>query len=401
MSIQSTQIIHIITETHGGAGVAARRLHQGLIGLGIDSRLVYRRGYCALPGATRWEPAAKLLWRVREKIERYWMEKRVAPGGGLFTNCRMPFPTTAQALGEPDWPSFFASLPANSPVFLSLHDTTFISGGCHQLDGCEKYSSGCGYCPKLRNPGRHDPSGKIFALKKKLLSRHKLCVAANSSYTLTLAKKSPLLASAAAMEIIHPGVDTTIFKPLDKEFCRQMLQLPNDKVILCFGAASTSYKDKGLDLLTECLNHTPLHEKVFCLVFGAGGERLPEVKCGWRFVGYTDSEHLMAAVYSASDIFVMPSRMETFGLTALEAMACGVPVIASKVGGLVDIILEEKTGFLVPADDYSSWVTAIGRLAKASSLREEYGHVGRERAMKYFDLKYVVQKQCDMYNKYV
>ncbi|WCJ59703.1 glycosyltransferase [Fontisphaera persica] len=147
------------------------------------------------------------------------------------------------------------------------------------------------------------------------------------------------------MEIIHPGVDTTIFKPLDKELCRQMLQLPKEKVILCFGAASTSYKNKGLDFLTECINHSSLREKVFCLVFGSGGERLHELKCGWRFVGYNDSEHLMAAVYSASDIFVMPSRMETFGLTALEAMACGVPVIASKVGGLVDIILEEKRAF--------------------------------------------------------
>ncbi len=402
----SITVTHIITETHGGAGVAARRLHEGLLGLGLNSRLVYRRGYCSAAGSRRCEPATRLWWRIREKVERYFLERQIRPGGGLFTDCRMPYPTRPGSICESgslfhlhwtawflDWPTFFSLLPSGSPIHLYLHDTTFISGGCHQLDGCDRFQNGCGYCPKLRKPGQKDLSAKIFKIKKRLFSRHKLFVAANSTYTLELAKKSPLFESAIACEIIHPGVDTGIFKPLEKKWCRNLLHIPENKIIICFGAASTAYQNKGLDFLIERLNQSSSRDSFCCLVFGSGGERLRELKCEWRFVGYNNSEHLMAVVYSAADIFVMPSRMETFGLTALEAMACGVPVIASRVGGLVDIVQDGETGLLVPYGDAQAWTEAIDLLANRKGLRLKYGAYGRRRATEHFDIKKAAEKQ--------
>jgi D-inositol-3-phosphate glycosyltransferase len=75
----------------------------------------------------------------------------------------------------------------------------------------------------------------------------------------------------------------------------------------------------------------------------------------------------------------MPSHYESFGMVALEAMACGIPVVASNVGGLVSTVVHGRTGFLVPAGDWQAFGQAIIRLLASPALREAYGRAGLER----------------------
>jgi D-inositol-3-phosphate glycosyltransferase len=87
--------------------------------------------------------------------------------------------------------------------------------------------------------------------------------------------------------------------------------------------------------------------------------------------------------YASADVVVMPSRYESFGMAALEAMACGTPVVASDVGGLSFIVRDGETGFLVPEGDPRAMADCLGRLLREPDLRARLGKRGAEVAREY------------------
>lgn len=103
-----------------------------------------------------------------------------------------------------------------------------------------------------------------------------------------------------------------------------------------------------------------------------------------EFVGMVDHERV-PALLRRHDIFVMPSRWEEFGVAAAEAASCGLPVIATRVGGIPEIVQDGITGLLVPPDDPHALAAAISRLAGDPQLRRQLGMAGRERIQKLYE----------------
>jgi D-inositol-3-phosphate glycosyltransferase len=93
--------------------------------------------------------------------------------------------------------------------------------------------------------------------------------------------------------------------------------------------------------------------------------------------------HLLSTYYRASDVVVVPSRSESFGLVALEAAACGIPVVASAVGGLLTLVDHGRTGFLVPERDPVEFARDIDRLLDDPNLANSMGAAAAERAQRY------------------
>jgi glycosyltransferase involved in cell wall biosynthesis len=106
-----------------------------------------------------------------------------------------------------------------------------------------------------------------------------------------------------------------------------------------------------------------------------------------RFLG---KQEPVEEILSIADIFMMPSGSETFGLAALEAMACGVPVIASRIGGLPELVVDGETGFLCDLGDLEGYTDAADRLLRDVDLHERMAKASRLRAEQSFDIGKIV-----------
>ncbi len=209
-------------------------------------------------------------------------------------------------------------------------------------------------------------------------------------------------ADPARIRVIPAGVDTELFRPRDQAAARADLGLPADQtLLLCVGRMEPL---KGIDALVRALalrhNRLPhLRSTLGALLVGGAPEDTPT---GWngeqrRLAALRDEQGVAQAVifagaqpharlrdyYAAADIFVMPSHYESFGLAALEAMACGTPVVASGVGGLTTIIEHNHSGLLAPPDDPPALADQIERLLREPELRARLRAGGLQRAAAY------------------
>ena len=159
------------------------------------------------------------------------------------------------------------------------------------------------------------------------------------------------------IEIVAPGVEHAFFAPGDKRGARKALELGSGPVLLFVGRIQPL---KGADVAVRSLAELGRKDAVLLIVGGASGtegetelahvhsliEELG-VEGQVRFVE-PQPHHILSTYYRAADVVLVPSRSESFGLVALEAAACGIPVVATGVGGLLNIVEHGRTGFLVP-----------------------------------------------------
>ena len=198
-------------------------------------------------------------------------------------------------------------------------------------------------------------------------------------------------------EVIHHGIDTEGFSPpVDRAALRRRLGLPEVDVILgCFGRiraqkGTDAFVDAAIDLLQDRPGMT-------ALVMGSATEGheafLGELKARAAAAGLADRIRFMPEVpvhdiadwYRALDLYVAPQRWEGFGLTPLEAMACGVPVVATRVGAFEEIVTED-TGSLVPPGDVPALASAIAALLDDAARRNRAGRAALERVRSRFRL---------------
>ena len=185
------------------------------------------------------------------------------------------------------------------------------------------------------------------------------------------------------------GVDLAKFRPLDQKEVRKQLGLNGEKVLLYVGRVEPL---KGLDLLVETAAQMEAgEENVRMMVVGGGGPGEPETDRVRRlaeerqvhglidFVGRVNHDDL-PLYYNAADVCVVPSYYESFGLVALESMACGTPVVASRVGGLPTIVHHGHTGFLKSWRCPEAFAHSVEMIISSSSLQESMGAAARQRA---------------------
>ena len=162
------------------------------------------------------------------------------------------------------------------------------------------------------------------------------------------------------LEIVAPGVEHAFFAPGDRRGARKALDLGDQPVLLFVGRIQPL---KGLDVAVRALAELRRRDATLVVVGGASGlggnSELARVEGLIDELGLRDRvrfvppqpHHILSTYYRAADVVLVPSRSESFGLVALEAAACGTPVIASAVGGLLTLVDHGCTGFLVPGRD--------------------------------------------------
>ncbi len=196
-------------------------------------------------------------------------------------------------------------------------------------------------------------------------------------------------ADPSRVTLVPCGVDLTKFRPLDQGEVRRRLGLNGEKVLLYVGRVEPL---KGLDLLVETAAQMEAGEQnVRMMVVGGGGAGEPETDRVRRlarerevdglidFVGRVDHDDL-PLYYNAADVCVVPSYYESFGLVALESMACGTPVVATRVGGLPTIVQHGRTGYLKAWRCPDAFANSVEMIISSSGLQESMGAAARRRA---------------------
>lgn len=404
-------IAHFASHLGGGANIAGMRLHNALRRNGLESCLYYGSGD---PSNSSYVPLFQnrsFFWRNIAALATSWRSRQEAPGG-FVTSPRWIRKTPIQATGKmphvvnlhwvPRWldlPSFFNSLPPGIPVIWTLHDLIPITGGCHYPGACDGFTKQCGSCPQQKNPRPNDATNKFFRIKERLYQRTNLHFVGNSEWTTAQAKRSGLVEYAKSIRTIHYGLDVEQFKPVDKTVAKRALGITDGKFVVGFSCLDFNERRKGAEILMEALKTFPAKE-IILLVLGAG--KWPVTGVETIPMGSLGSPRLQSIFYSALDVFAMPSRVETFGNVAMEAMACETPVVAYPAGGLMDVVAAGETGLM---DAEIGSVAGIARMLQwmwqHPKERVEMGIASRQRVIEKFCDSLMARRYMELYHEVV
>jgi glycosyltransferase involved in cell wall biosynthesis len=372
------------------------------------------------PFVQRFAPPRTALARLRRRLRRW----RISPGLARYETSR---PLNAESFSDDrnqhgtdpivqfppcdvlnlhwatnfiDHGALFAAAAARRlPVVWTLHDMNAFTGGCHFDGGCGKFVRSCGACPQLGSAEERDLSRQIWERKRAAFADPapgRLQVVAASRWLAAEARRSALLGDFP-VTTIHYGLDLEAFAPRDRCLARSVLGIPRDASVVLFVAALMAYRRKGFALLSEALAGLAGTPGLFLLSLGEGDGPAPG-SVSRLHLDYVKNDRLLSLIYSAADVFVIPSLQENLAQTALEATACGVPTVGFAVGGITDMVRDGVTGLLVPPGDVEALRAAIVRLLKDPARRSEMSANARRLAVEEFSLDLQARRYAELYD---
>lgn len=411
--MNTVKVLHVWkTDFHGGGGgaIAMYRLHSELRKMGVDSRILCDTKTTTDPYSIKTSKKRALTY-IERKL------RHITSKFGLndiniissFNIKKHPEVQSADVVHLHGIHGFinYLSLPGltrGRKVVFTLHDMWAYTGHCAFSYDCKRWQIGCGKCPYLNNyPAiTHDNTRLEWKLKKWVYDRSDLNIISLSSQQYEEVKQS--LLKRFKVYHIPNGVNTDVLEPLDSEKCRRMLGIPGNKTVLMTAALNMGQPNKGGDLLVNSLNGLPdsLKHKLVLLTLGDGGRELGEkTEISVIGLGRIYNDRLKAILFSAADIFISPSRAESFGLVVLESMACGTPVVSFRVGGLKDLVCHGESGYLAELEDVQDLRHWIGLLIENKKLRETMGAQARSIALQEYTLSGQAQRHKQLYEELV
>lgn len=404
------KVVHIVSSLRGGAGVAARRLSQALTAAGVSSTLLCRSGAPDAPDAIEVDgehadlaedAGRRIAWLFEEAVQAdYIAPSRSKQSDTLFTLDYAGIPLTRHpAIADADvinlhWTSFFQSVETlaqlvalGKPIVWTLHDMWPFTGGCHYAAGCDRFMSACAECPQLSGDPAAAAEQRLSDKIKAYGAKSNLAVVTPSKWLAGEAKRSTVFANAR-VETIPNSLDASVFTAASRAAARKRLNVTDQTICIGFTPLDSRERRKGLAELEAALaqvaQRTPQAEIRLVILGEVDGKR--DLPFPASAIGTLEREADVAAVLSACDICVTPSLEDNLPNTILEAMACGVPVVAFDVGGAKDAIINGETGLLAPVGDVAALASNLAQLVTDATARQRMGAVGRARAMDLFEM---------------
>ncbi len=421
----------------GGAERAALDLHRAYLRRGLDARLVvgFRRA-APEPGVSEIDPYEGLsppLSKVAA-LDRALGSRRHFPGRDTLRHALamiawpprlwhrwrglddFSYPGTSlmvERLRSRGWVlhlhnvhgSYFdlRALPQLSralPVVWTLHDNWAFTGHCAYFMNCGRWEHGCGACPDLKRPPsiQKDQTAANWLLKQRIYKQTDLHLVCPSRWMQRQVERSIL--RDAPCTVIPNGVDLAVFHLGARREARQALGLSESARICLYVGSSglgwTPYKDPATvrESVARIRSRSDVGPVQFISV-GGGATVGNSGSRDWS-VGHVARERL-ALFYQAADVFIHAARADNFPYTVLEAMASGVPVVATSVGGVPEQVRSGETGYLVPEGDSSAMAERVAQLLQDSSLRGAMGREGAAVASREFALDRAVDRYVALY----
>ena len=360
------------SERTGGAAVAANRLMEALNNNGVKAKMLVRDketnhlSVCALPQTWQlrwhflWERFC-IWWHLRLK-RTHLFEIDIANCGTDIT--QLPEFQEANVIhlhwinqGMLSLKGIRKILESGKPVVWTMHDIWPATAICHLTMGCRHFEAQCQNCRLLPGGGSaNDLSTRIWKRKQQMLEGRRVSIVTCSQWLGSEAAKSALLNKQDITVIPNP-IDTHRYRPADKKKARQSLGLPQDGHIILFASQRVTNPNKGMKYLIEACKlmasgHPDCRENTSVAILGGHAEEIAHLlPFPTHALGYVNDEQRIVNVYNAADVFVLPSLSENLPNTIMEAMACGVPCVGFRVGGIPEMIDHLSNGYVANFQD--------------------------------------------------
>ena len=368
------------SEKTGGAALAAKRLMEALNNNGVKAKMLVRdketEQITVVPLPSKLMQQWHFLWDRFKIYCHLWFSKNhlfdidTASSGADIT--KLPEFKEAEIIhlhwvnqGMLSLKGIKKILDSGKPVVWTMHDLWPATAICHYPERCERFKSHCRECGMLHKGGcLGDLAARVWKRKKAMLASRSISFVACSRWLCSEARQSALLKEQRIVSIPNP-IDTRIFHPIDKVEARKQLQLPEDKQIILFVSQKVTDPRKGMDYLIESLNRLladdpSLRERAVVAILGGQAEEIAERLPMEAYpLGYVSETKRIVAIYSAVDLFVTPSLSDNLPNTIMEAMACGVPCVGFKVGGIPEMIDHLKNGYVANYCDAADFANGI------------------------------------------
>ena len=400
----------------GGAARSSYRLHKGLRNLGVDSSFITQTKkkddttvFC---GTTKYDKVLALLRPIIDAIpmKLYFGRDKSQAFSSAFVPVRK---LVKREIAKADllhlhWAvhGFFSIedlAKVNKPIVWTLHDSWAFTGGCHLPGDCTRYMDKCGMCPHLGSQLQHDLTRLNWKRKARVWRDLELTIVTPSKWLAECARSSALFANKR-VEVIPNGIDTSVFKPIDKITSRQILGLPEDVQIILFGAmGANTHENKGLHLMQDSLRELSLDQndkEYLFVVFGAEQPHdKPEFGMKTRYMGTLTDDAALTVLYSSADVMVVPSKTENLPNTVMESMACGTPVVAFRIGGIPDLISHKVNGYLANPFDTSDLAKGIKWITNSDGDYEGISEKCRDKVLNEYAIEIISEQHKKLYSE--
>lgn len=399
------RILQINTvDSPGGAAKIATTLHGHFLEKGYESRM--------LVGRLRTELAeVGEIKQSRENTVTAWManylgvNEFVLYGGKEVVKSRVFQEADVVHLHNLHGKYFnlgeLVEMCKRKPVVWTFHDMWPFTGHCAHSFDCTGYQSGCLKCPYLSTYPRlrFDITRHLYNKKRSWYSECRFHIVTPSSWLLNKVEKSML--ADRQKTVIANFTDTSVFRAnRSKTRLRKKLGLPQDKVVVMFAAAKgLGNVWKGGKTVLKVSRALMRDKKVMFLV--TGSENKPEgtgknVLC----LPYVDSQEELAEYYGASDMFLLTSEAENCPLAIIEALSSGLPVIGTRVGGMVEMLEHKKYGYLVEKGRVDEVIEGI-RFFEDKTIAQKAKNLARKKALKDYSVQNQAIKYLRLYKRVI
>lgn len=254
---------------------------------------------------------------------------------------------------------------SGKPVVWTMHDIWPATAICHYARGCKQFHTACHHCPLLpRGGGDNDLSARVWRKKVAILQDKSILFVACSKWLEGQAKQSALLKNQIVTNIPNP-IDTRIFCKQDKEQARRAFGLPENKQLILFVSQRVTDERKGVNYFIEALQqlvteHPAMKQNTGVVILGGhSAEVAARLPIPAYALGYVSDAEKIASVYNSADLFVLPSLEDNLPNTIMEAMACGIPCVGYRVGGIPEEIDHLKNGYVAAYKDVNDLARGI------------------------------------------
>lgn len=295
-------------------------------------------------------------------------------------------------------------LKSGKPVVWTMHDLWPLSAICHLSMGCRRFKSHCSNCQYLPGGGGdRDLAHRVWEQKKRLYRMSNISFVACSRWLAGEAKASALVEKHVVTDIPNP-INTSVFCKRDKAAAREALGLPADKRLILFVAQRATNENKGMQYLINACKalaeeHPEMRDNAGVVILGGHAEEFERAfEMPVYSLGYVNDERKMVEVYNAADLFVLPSLSENLPNTIMESMACGLPCLGFKVGGIPEMIDHLKNGYVAAYRDSAD----LARGMRWILLESDYGQLSRlaqQKVLSKYSQQAVSMKYIEVYNQ--
>ena len=297
-------------------------------------------------------------------------------------------------------------LDSGKPVVWTMHDIWPATAICHLTLECRQFETRCCKCRLLPGGGSsNDLSAKVWRKKQKMLAGKRISFVGCSQWLAGEARKSGLLQGQDVTSIPNP-IDTRIYCPADRLKARKLLGLPQDGRIILFVSQRVTNPNKGMQYLVEACHllaqqYPDMLKDTSVAILGGHAEELQgQLPFPTHALGYINDEHQVVKVYNAADVFVLPSLSENLPNTIMEAMACGIPSVGFRIGGIPEEIDHLQNGYVANYKDADDLAKGI-RWALDESDTEEVKKACLQKVARHYSQQSVAKRYMEIYESMV